>query len=72
MLIQRLLLGPLCVAVTQYQADSGVAWKELPGYAFSDLGGHPCDTFLPPDSHCVPPQPGALDLDLLLANLTLL
>lgn len=41
MLIQRLLLGPLCVAVTQYQADSGVAWKELLGYAFSDLGGHP-------------------------------
>lgn len=38
----------------------------------SVTSGDTPDTFLPPDSDCVPPQPGALDLDLLLATLTLL
>lgn len=72
MLIQRLLLGLLCVAVTKHQADSGVTWKELPGCAFSHRRVHPFDTFLPPDLDSVPPQPGALDLDFLLAAFTLL
>lgn len=72
MLLQHLLLVLLCVAFTQYQVDSGLTRKELPGYAFSDLRGHPFDTFLTPDLDCAPPQAGALELDLTLAPFTLL